>query len=87
MGNRMTMITLAATAAAAFLTADPGQGSSSTSITTCGQIVLTNAFLAQDLDCPDTGIFVGASGMTIDLIAGPPSTYDSAASSSSTPCG
>jgi len=36
-------------------------------ITSCGQTVTEDAVLAQDLTCPGTGIFVGASGITIDL--------------------
>jgi putative surface-exposed virulence protein len=38
-----------------------------TPITTCGQVVTTNALLTQDLTCAGTGVIVGASGITIDL--------------------
>jgi hypothetical protein len=38
-----------------------------TPITSCGQTVTTNAVLAQDLACPATGMYVDASGITIDL--------------------
>jgi hypothetical protein len=36
-------------------------------ITTCGQVATQDALLTQDLTCTGTGIFVGASGITIDL--------------------
>jgi hypothetical protein len=39
-----------------------------TPITTCGQVVTTNAFLPHDLACSGrAGVVVGASGITIDL--------------------
>ena len=38
-----------------------------TPITTCGQVVTTNALLTQDLTCAGAGVIVGASGVTIDL--------------------
>jgi hypothetical protein len=38
-----------------------------TPITTCAQVVTTDAVLTQDLNCAGTGIPVGASGITIDL--------------------
>ena len=44
-----------------------GGGSSGTAITTCGQMVTTNAFLAQDLSCAGSGVIVGAANITIDL--------------------
>jgi hypothetical protein len=56
------------TAAVALLAAGSGAGSSVTPITSCGQIVTTNAVLTQDLTCPGTsGVIAGASGITIDL--------------------
>jgi hypothetical protein len=38
-----------------------------TPITTCGQVVTTNAVLTQDLVCTGDGIVVAAPGITIDL--------------------
>jgi hypothetical protein len=39
-----------------------------TPITTCGQVVKTNAFLIHNLSCPgQPGVVVGASGITINL--------------------
>jgi hypothetical protein len=39
-----------------------------TSITTCGQLVTTNAFLTKNLECPGVhGIVAFASGITIDM--------------------
>ena len=47
--------------------APTAQAKSVTPITTCGQTVTTSAVLTQDLDCTGVGVFVGASGITIDL--------------------
>ena len=48
--------------------APDAQGGSATPITSCGQVVTTNAFLTGDLYCPGSdGVVVGASGITIDL--------------------
>jgi hypothetical protein len=45
-----------------------GEAGGGTPVTTCGQVVTTNAFLAQDLYCPGSaGIVVGSSRITIDL--------------------
>jgi hypothetical protein len=45
-----------------------GRAGGGTAITTCGQVVTTNAFLTRDLSCPGShGIVVGASEITIDL--------------------
>jgi hypothetical protein len=48
----------------------PAAGSSKaagTPISTCGQVVTTNAVLTQDLTCATDAIVVGASGITVDL--------------------
>jgi hypothetical protein len=59
---------LVAAAAVALLATGSGAGSSTTPITTCGQVVTTNAVLTQDLTCPgSSGVIVGAAGITIDL--------------------
>jgi hypothetical protein len=43
-------------------------GGGGTPITSCGQVVTTNAYLTGDLYCPAShGVIVGASGITIDL--------------------
>ena len=48
--------------------ATPGHASGVTPITTCGQVVRTNAFLTRDLACVGrAGVVVGASGITINL--------------------
>jgi hypothetical protein len=70
MFSRKITTTFAATmlaAAVAVLAAGPSEGSSTTPITTCGQIVTTDAVLTQNLACTGDGIVVGASGITIDL--------------------
>src|SRR5262245_36048719 len=66
---KTTTLLAAATAVAASLAifAGPGTGSSGLAISTCGQLATTNAFLTKDLDCPGSGIVIGASGITIDL--------------------
>ena len=59
---------LVAAATVALLATGSGAGSSTTPITTCGQVVTTNAVLTQDLTCPaSSGVIVGAAGITIDL--------------------
>ncbi len=59
---------LVAAAAVALLATGSGAGSSTIPITTCGQVVTTNAVLTQDLTCPaSSGVIVGAAGITIDL--------------------
>lgn len=51
-----------------FVAAAPeGQAKGGTPITTCGQVVTTNAVLTADLDCAGDGVVVAASGITIDL--------------------
>jgi hypothetical protein len=62
-------IVLTAIAAVALVAVAPeANGGGGTPITSCGQVVTTNAFLTQDLTCPGSaGIVVGASGITIDL--------------------
>jgi len=70
MDHRKTTITLATTAIAVALAAlfvGPSARAATMQITTCGQLVKTNAVVTQDLDCAGTGILVGASGITIDL--------------------
>ena len=63
-----TLAAVAATAAVLAVLAGPSAGSSSMPITTCGQVVTTNAVLTQDLTCHGVnGIIVGAHGITIDL--------------------
>src|SRR5262249_4145057 len=47
--------------------APEANGGGVTPITTCGQVVTTNAVLTQDLICTGDGVVVGASGITIDL--------------------
>jgi len=48
--------------------ASGGAAGAATEISTCAQVVTTNAFLATDLFCPgQSGVVVGASGITIDL--------------------
>jgi large repetitive protein len=60
---------LAALAAAVSIAAaSEGQAGGGTEITSCGQVVTTNAFLTHDRYCPgSTGVVVGAAGITIDL--------------------
>ena len=48
--------------------APEAQGRGGFPITTCGQTVTTSATLTQNLNCPgQSGVVVGASGITIDL--------------------
>jgi hypothetical protein len=47
--------------------APEASGKGGTPITSCGQVVTTNAVLTLDLVCTGNGIVVGASGITIDL--------------------
>jgi hypothetical protein len=60
---------LAAAVALVLVTVAPqANGGGGVAITSCGQVVTTNAFLTQDLYCPGSdGVVVGASGITIDL--------------------
>src|SRR5262245_1073029 len=61
-------IVLAVLVALVLVTAAPqANGAAGTPITSCGQTVTTNAYLAQDLDCGAYGVIAGASGITIDL--------------------
>jgi hypothetical protein len=55
--------------AVALVTVAPeAQGGGGTPITSCGQVVTTNAFLTQDLHCGGAdGVVVGADRITIDL--------------------
>jgi len=66
-GARIATALLSA-AAVALLATGSGAGSSTTAITSCGQIVTTNAVLTQDLTCPgSSGVIAGAAGIRIDL--------------------
>ena len=67
--HRYTMAgTVLSIGTAALLAAGSGAGSSSITVTACGQTVTTNAVLGQDLACPSSdGVDVGAPGITIDL--------------------
>src|SRR5262245_36693653 len=48
--------------------APQANGAAGTPIASCGQVVTTNAYMIQDLNCPATGgVAVGAHGITIDL--------------------
>ena len=61
-------VVLAALAAIVLIAVAPeASGGAGTPITSCGQVVTTNAFLTQDLVCTGDGIVAGASGITIDL--------------------
>jgi hypothetical protein len=68
MTRRRTLVTLALLGAVVSTAlAPPGHASGSTPITTCGQVVRTNAFLTRDLTCAgQAGVVVGASGFTLD---------------------
>lgn len=58
----------AVAASVSIAAASEGQAGGGTGITTCGQVVTTNAFLTQNLHCPGSpGVVVGAGGVTIDL--------------------
>jgi putative surface-exposed virulence protein len=65
----LRIVKLLAIGALALTAVSPvAQGSGGTAITSCGQLVTTNAFLTQDLYCPgQDAIVVGAPGITIDL--------------------
>jgi hypothetical protein len=65
----MRLWTLAAMVAFVLVVVAPeASGAAGTAITTCGQLVTTNAFLTQNLHCPGgSGIVVGANRITIDL--------------------
>jgi len=59
---------LAAVVALVLVTVAPqANGGGATTITTCGQTVITDAVLTQDLVCTGSGVIVGASGITVDL--------------------
>jgi hypothetical protein len=60
--------TMSALAVVFLIAAAPDtKAKSGSPITACGQVVTTNAVLTQDLDCPGSGVVVGAAGITIDL--------------------
>ena len=61
------LMTTAVVAALAVLAVRPAAGATTQPISSCGQVVTTNAVVTQDLDCAGSGIVVGASGITIDL--------------------
>ena len=63
------MLPLAVLGAAVSIVLAPiGQAGGETPITTCGQVVATDAFLMHDLTCQGRpGVVVSASGITIDL--------------------
>jgi hypothetical protein len=65
----LRIVKLLAIGALALTAVSPvAQGSGGTAITSCGQLVTTNAFLTQDLYCPgQDAIVVGVPGITIDL--------------------
>ena len=59
---------LLAIGTAALLAAGSGTGSSSITITTCGQTATASAVLGQDLSCASSdGVDVGAPGITVNL--------------------
>jgi hypothetical protein len=60
---------LAVVVALVLVTVAPqANGAAGTPITTCGQVVTTNAFLTSDMYCPGSdGVVVGTDGITIDL--------------------
>jgi large repetitive protein len=65
-GHRIVLAAIAAVVL--FAVAPEASGGGGTPISTCGQVVTTNAFLTTNLGpCPGSGIVVGASGITIDL--------------------
>jgi hypothetical protein len=66
LGAILALVAFSAGVSAAFPPAGHTRGL--TPITTCGQVVKTEAFLTRDLACSGrAGIVVGASGITIDL--------------------
>ena len=66
----MRLLTAAAMVALLLVAVAPeasGKGGG-TPITACGQVVMTNAFLTQDMYCPASdGVVVGADNVTVDL--------------------
>jgi large repetitive protein len=62
-------IVLAVLAAIVLVAVAPeANGGGGTPISSCGEVVTTNAFLTQSIYCPgSSGIVVGAAGITIDL--------------------
>jgi hypothetical protein len=66
---RFHRIALAAVGMVALVSGAPeAKGKAITAITTCGQTLITSAYLPQDLYCPGSvGVVVNAGGVTIDL--------------------
>jgi hypothetical protein len=61
-------VALCALASLVLVAAAPeGRAKGGTPITSCGQVVTTNALLTADLVCTGDGVVVAASGITIDL--------------------
>ena len=60
-------IALAGVAACSLLAFGSEAQASTTTITSCGQTVMTNAVLAHSLNCTGDGILIGAPGISIDL--------------------
>ena len=69
MTRRRTLVTVALLGAVVSTVLAPlGHARGETPITTCGQVVRTNALLTRDLSCAGrAGVVVGASGITINL--------------------
>ena len=69
MTRRRTLVTVALLGAVVSTVLAPlGHARGETPITTCGQVVRTNALLTRDLGCAGrAGVVVGASGITINL--------------------
>jgi len=65
----MRLLTISALGAILLVAVSPeASGGGGAPISSCGQVVTSDAFLTQDLLCPGSaGIVVGASGITIDL--------------------
>ncbi len=65
----MRLLTMAATVTLMLVAVAPeANGGGGTPITSCGQAVMTNAYLTHDLYCPGSGgVLVGAAKITIDL--------------------
>jgi large repetitive protein len=65
---RLWTLLAAMAALVVFAIAPEANAGGGVAITSCAQLVTTNAFLTQDLYCPGTGgVIVGASGIAIDL--------------------
>lgn len=67
MTGRRTATLVVLAALLLIVAASEGEAKSGTPITTCGQVVTTDAFLTGDLVCSADGVVVGAAGITIDL--------------------